>query len=477
MASKKQWMQYVQLMSQLKGTARKQMDDYLAKHGTGDMEAVIKYAFSLATKYGEGTSAVAAEMYDAVAKSQGAKVPAAELASTASYEDTAKAVTHAKGISDKKIPGAVETLVKQAGEDTTIKNAIRDGAEFAWIPSGDSCPFCLTLASGGWRHASKKTLKGNHADHIHAHCDCSFAIRFDGKTSVEGYDPDKLREQYENADGRTWKDKINSMRREQYELDGEKIRAQKRAAYKRKHPVRGATDTGEAIVMADGQEIPYGSRAGFTGMTRDQAVKQAQMYSLNKSRDIQSGALREESHKGKIRTTEIARAKIESPDYGRRMSLVDASKDVTNTMTSEAKKILYHRSGTVYEDLMFIDTRTGKFITRTDFDYERRVMPSKRMMKMLDEAPDYTVAALHNHPGSTLPSPSDIHVLNVRKNAYGVVACHDGTIYKYAVDKKNFNEAEYMLVFDELDKNGYTESGLEKYIRGSRAAGVLVEIL
>ena len=113
------------------------------------------------------------------------------------------------------------------------------------------------------------------------------------------------------------------------------------------------------------------------------------------------------------------------------MSLVDTSKDVTNTMTSEARKILHHRSGTVYEDLMFIDTRTGKFITRTDFDYERKVMPSKRMMKILDEAPDYTVAALHSHPGRTPPSPSDIYVLNERKNAYGVVACHDGTIYKY----------------------------------------------
>ena len=78
-----------------------------------------------------------------------------------------------------------------------------------------------------------------------------------------------------------------------------------------------------------------------------------------------------------------------------------------------------------------VRTRTGKFITHTDLDYERRVIPSKRMMKMLDEAPDHTVAALHNHPGSTLPSPSDIHVLNERKNAYGVVACHDGTIYKY----------------------------------------------
>lgn len=284
--STKQWQTYKTLMSQLKGTARKKMNDYLQRHGISDMDAVIDYAYGLATKYGEGASAAAAEMYDAIAKQQGADVPSAEVAQTASYTDTAKAVTYAKGIGQNMIPGAVEILVKQAGEDTTLKNAIRDGAEFAWIPSGDSCAFCLTLASNGWRHASKKTISGDHADHIHAHCNCMFAIRFDGKSTVEGYDPDKLREQYDNAEGKTWREKVNSMRREQYETNKDTINAQKRAAYKKKHPVRGATDTGDAIVMSDGQRIPYGSREGFIGMSRDQAIKQAELYRLNKSKYI-----------------------------------------------------------------------------------------------------------------------------------------------------------------------------------------------
>jgi hypothetical protein len=232
--SSKQWQTYKNLMSQLKGTARRKMDDYLQQHGIDDMDAVIDYAYGLATKYGEGASAAAAEMYNTVAKQQGADVPEAEVAPTASYKDTAKSVTYAKGISQVLIPNAVEALVKQAGEDTTLKNAIRDGAEFAWIPSGDSCAFCLVVASNGWRRASKKTISGDHADHIHAHCDCMFTIRFDGKSGVEGYDPDKLREQYDNAEGSTWNEKVNSMRREQYAKDNEKINAQKRAAYARR---------------------------------------------------------------------------------------------------------------------------------------------------------------------------------------------------------------------------------------------------
>lgn len=230
--SKAQWDRYIKLTSALKGTARKKMDAYIAEHGISDMEAVIDYAYGLATKYGEGTSAVAAEMYDGIARAQGAKVPAAEPAPTASYKDTAKAVTYAKGRGQSLIPGAVETLVKQAGADTMLRNAARDGAEFAWIPHGsETCPMCLTIASNGWRRASRKTMKGDHADHIHSSCDCEFVIRFDGKSTVEGYDPDALREMYDNAEGRNWKEKVNSMRREQYRVNGDKIRAQKRAAY------------------------------------------------------------------------------------------------------------------------------------------------------------------------------------------------------------------------------------------------------
>lgn len=50
----------------------------------------------------------------------------------------------------------VSRLVKRAGADTTLKNAQRDGAEFAWVPHGDSCAFCLTLASRGWQRASQR---------------------------------------------------------------------------------------------------------------------------------------------------------------------------------------------------------------------------------------------------------------------------------------------------------------------------------
>jgi len=132
------------------------------------------------------------------------------------------------------VSSSVGRLVKMAGVDTTMQNALRDGAEWAWIPVGDTCAFCITLASRGWQRASRKALKNGHAEHIHANCDCTYAIRFDGSSEVEGYDSGAYLDLYQDADGRTPTQKINAMRREFYAENREKINAQKRAAYQKR---------------------------------------------------------------------------------------------------------------------------------------------------------------------------------------------------------------------------------------------------
>ena len=78
---------------------------------------------------------------------------------------------------------------------------------------------------------SKKALDGGHAEHIHSNCDCTYAIRFDGKSTIEGYDPEEYRRQYYGAEGDTPQERINYMRRQQYAVDPERYRMQKRAAY------------------------------------------------------------------------------------------------------------------------------------------------------------------------------------------------------------------------------------------------------
>ena len=212
-------------LARLNQKAGQLMADYIAAHGTGDTDALIAYAHALVTKYGEGSAELACQMYDALAAAAKAGVPAAEPAQPASYGEVARMVQATKA-SQPQMQQGVSRLVKRAGADTTLKNALRDGAEFAWIPQGDTCAFCLTLASRGWQKASQAAIKGGHAEHIHANCDCEYAIRFDGRSTVAGYDPDKYLRQYRAAGS-----DVNALRRVNYAKNRERINAQKRAAY------------------------------------------------------------------------------------------------------------------------------------------------------------------------------------------------------------------------------------------------------
>ena len=226
----KAWSNYADRLSRLNTKAGQLMRAYLERYGAEDDSALISYASALIDKYGEGSAELACQMYDAMAEAAGLTLPAAEPAAPAAYGEVAKAVNGTKH-SPALLQNAVSRLVKQAGADTTLKNALRDGAEFAWIPRGDTCAFCLTLASRGWQRAGKKALKNGHAEHIHANCDCEYAVRFHSSTTVAGYDPEQYLAAYEEAEGKTPREKINALRRAHYAENRKKITAQKRAAY------------------------------------------------------------------------------------------------------------------------------------------------------------------------------------------------------------------------------------------------------
>lgn len=266
----KTWNEYITRLSRLNRKAGQLMRQYIDTHGTGDADALITYAAALVTKYGEGSAELACQMYDALAEAANAGVPAAEPAEPADYGEVTRMVNATKNQNPANLPNGVSRLVKRAGADTTLKNAVRDGAEWAWVPHGDTCPFCITLASNGWQKASSKVLKGGHAEHIHANCDCEFAIRFDHKTTVAGYDPDKYLAQYNAAGG-----DINKMRRVNYAANKERINAQKRAAYAVREGSTNGNDDAKIKAVKDAMTkqvlaLPESSQSilrAYTGFT------------------------------------------------------------------------------------------------------------------------------------------------------------------------------------------------------------------
>lgn len=237
-----EWTKYRDVLKQLNVKAAEEFRDAVwilggrwnaAGLGYIERDDVIAFAYERIAKYGEGAAEAACEFYDAIAELSGAKVPPAVPAETASLSEVAKAINGVTKVTEDPdmISGVVGRLVKQAGQDTTVQNAIRDGAQVAWVPAGDTCAFCLALASRGWEDVSKKTVKNGHAEHIHANCDCAYAVRFNESFKIGGYNPNKYLRIYNGADGETPNEKINAMRRELYQDNKEKINAQKREAY------------------------------------------------------------------------------------------------------------------------------------------------------------------------------------------------------------------------------------------------------
>ena len=272
------WDDYISRLSRLNQEAGQLMREYMDGHPEADTDALIRYAYALVTKYGEGSAELACQMYDALAGAQGVTLPAAEPAPTATYGEVTGMVKATQD-SPPSLQQGVSRMVKQAGADTTTRNAIRDGAEWAWVPHGDACPFCRMLASNGWQRASKNLLKKGHAQHIHANCDCEFAVRFGREFDVSGYDPEEYYRQYRDAGS-----DVNAMRRIDYAANRERINAQKRAAYAaRKGSTTGNDDakikavkdalTKQVLALPESSQSILSAYTGFTATRVNYAIR------------------------------------------------------------------------------------------------------------------------------------------------------------------------------------------------------------
>lgn len=369
----KTWNEYITRLSRLNRKAGQLMRQYIDTHGTGDADALITYAAALVTKYGEGSAELACQMYDALAEAANAGVPAAEPAEPADYGEVARMVNATKNQNPANLPNGVSRLVKRTGADTTLKNAVRDGAEWAWVPHGDTCPFCITLASNGWQKASSKVLKGGHADHIHANCDCEFAIRFDHNTTLAGYDPEKYLKQYRDAGG-----DINKMRRIDYAARKDAINAQKRAAY---------------------------------------AVRK-----VNKS---------ERSYSGGVGSNKADLDYMNSAPYRAKFDSVSDNPALNQSIYKYCKAAVTHQSGDYYEDLSILRT-DGSLVGQTSSKVRNETQYSQTLNAAVKSAEPYSLVSLHNHGTNVPPSGADFGSAGEKKYAFGIVACHDGTIYKYS---------------------------------------------
>ncbi|MBR9961935.1 minor capsid protein [Anaerostipes sp. Marseille-Q3525] len=182
----------------------------------------------------------------------------------------------------------------------------------------------------------------------------------------------------------------------------------------------------------------------------------------------------EESKKKYMYKDTLAREDlINSTEYRKKFNNISDQTKVNRTAWKLSKEMIKHRSGTKYEDLAFIDSKTGKYAINKNYNVESKAKMNKPMKRLLDKSEKNSIIAIHNHPGSSVPSIPDIRVCMQRGYKKGVVVCHDGKIYIYSVDTKKYNEPIAVSGLDRLEKRGYTE----EVIKRLNDAGISLEVL
>lgn len=206
---------YTKALNKLSADAQKRLADDLAKIDfTADVatvrDAIIDRMEFYCGPYADMAAILAAEFYDGLRELSVGKKLGALAESGREPIATEKAV---RGIMQDVVEGkAAEAVVrklldrtdyeikKSAGE-CIYRNGKRDPLKprYARVPSGaETCRFCIMLASRGFVYRTKESAgEGNH---YHANCDCRIVPGFDGETTVAGYDPDALYDQWKHPE-------------------------------------------------------------------------------------------------------------------------------------------------------------------------------------------------------------------------------------------------------------------------------------
>ena len=190
---------------------------------------------------------------------------------------------------------------------------------------------------------------------------------------------------------------------------------------------------------------------------------------------------REESHKGVDRDTEVRIGDIYSAGYGRRLELLGENKEVTRSLWDGIKEMLVHRSGTHFEDLMFVDAQTGQRIISKAGKMAGTCSPTRAMMDMLSARLPGMIIGVHNHPNSFIPSDADLATALERSYKYGLVCCHNGVLFRYEVAR----ECNMIDAFGTLDviagmlAKGYpfSDVSVQEQLLQLKSSGVILEEL
>lgn len=159
-------------------------DDFMSLYKPGmSIDEVIEIAAQVATRYEELASELGAQWYDLCTKLANIEAEAAELRETDTESIRQRARAAVETAPTNKTVDAVfnyflHNEIQNSIRATGSANLWRDyerglvSGKWARVPVGDTCAWCLMLASQGAWYLTKESAVGNNGGHYHDGCDC-----------------------------------------------------------------------------------------------------------------------------------------------------------------------------------------------------------------------------------------------------------------------------------------------------------------
>ena len=163
---------------------------------------------------------------------------------------------------------------------------------------------------------------------------------------------------------------------------------------------------------------------------------------------------------GRNKDTIVNSSYINGGEYRRKFDNITKSDKINRILYSKAKEMLFHRSGTLYEDMYWFDGDTGDIVAKAlDELEEKKIEYTPSISKAINGRNN--LITMHTHPNSMPPSIADFNSCFKHNYGQSLVICHNGTVYSYSSNQK-IPEKLYDIYIKKFGINGNTDKETEK---------------
>jgi len=171
-------------------------------------------------------------------------------------------------------------------------------------------------------------------------------------------------------------------------------------------------------------------RAEYFGLDKSDTFEDFKQNYIEKSNLLPLDETVKITKKGGEKTySSVNRDFVNSKEYHDKFEGLTKHKAVNESIYKESMRMLEHRDGTPFEDMVLVDARTGKFIVgNMDSKVVGRTGLTKKQFSTLSKHKGDAII-VHNHPNSSRISYKDILTMYKNNNISAIVAAgHDGSI-------------------------------------------------